>query len=149
MREPVTLACGLACAAMALALADPAAAAQPMPAGAPPYGQAMPPPYAYPAIPPEAMRETIAMREGWLARCRARLIAANQGAGDLRVFDAACHDWLAWYEAAGYARAGYGFSDAIPVAVTVIPGYCVPCPAPEHRPLPRARRPLRDKRIRL
>ena len=143
MREPVTLACGLACAAMALALADPAAAAQPTFAGPPP------PPYAYPAIPPEAMRETIAMREGWLARCRARLIAANQGAGDLRVFDAACHDWLAYYEAAGYARAGYGFSDAIPVAVTVIPGHCVPCPAPEHRPLPRARHPLPDKRIRL
>jgi hypothetical protein len=52
---------------------------------------------------------------------------ANQGHDDPATFTGACQAWLSYYEQMGYAANGYGFSNAIPVNVTMIPGRCVPC----------------------
>ncbi len=100
--------------------------------------------------PPQGIDHSIT-REGWLDGCRQRLDQANQGHDAPGSYDGACQGWLSYYEQMGYAADGYGFSYAIPVTVTTIPGHCEPCPPEPHYIAPRHHwvRPLADKRIPL
>ena len=165
MQLRLTTSASLVLAACAMALAAPASA-QPGPAYPPPP----PPPYGSyaggwqgnwvgpqgqvyqsdPARGPDTAPYPIdpsATRESWLAGCRNRLDMANHGRDAPVSYEGACQGWLSYYEQSGYANNGYGFSYAIPVSVTTIPGHCEPCPAPPRRHW--ARPVMHDKRIPL